>query len=103
MIRCIYGKAVSIGIGYNEYMNNYYIDWTPIKIGIPFTIEKMEEVEKMKVLAEKLSQRFEFVRVDFYLGKDKKIYFSEFTFTPSAGNMVYPTHTIEYELGKSWI
>ncbi len=108
MIRCIYGKPVSIGITYTNqgsYMNNYYIDWKPIKEEIPIRIDIediREDVNKMIKLSCMLSQTFEFVRVDFYLSKDRKIYFSEFTFTPNAGSMVYPHH-IERELGKSWI
>ena len=110
MIRCIYGKPVSIGITYTNnkdyYMNNYYIDWKPIKETIPINIDIediREDVNKMIKLSSMLSKNFEFVRVDFYLSKDRKIYFSEFTFTPAAGGMVYPSKEIEYNLGKSWI
>jgi hypothetical protein len=110
MIRCIYGKPVSIGITYTDqkdsYMNNYYIDWKPIKETIPIYIDIEDirnDVDKMIKLACMLSQNFEFVRVDFYLSRDRKIYFSEFTFTPAAGGMVYPSKEVEYELGKSWI
>jgi hypothetical protein len=110
MIRCIYGKPVSIGICYtdekNIYMNNYYIDWKPIKESIPIHInieDIKEDVNKMIKLSCMLSENFEFVRMDFYLSKDRKIYFSEFTFTPAAGLIVYPSKKIEYDLGKSWI
>lgn len=112
MIRCIYGKPVSIGITYTDekgrnFMNNYYIDWKPIKetiSTISINIEDIkEDVDKMINLSCILSQKFEFVRMDYYLSKDRKIYLSEFTFTPYAGNIVYPSKEVEYELGKSWI
>jgi hypothetical protein len=110
MFRCIYGKPVSIGIMYWDekdcYMNNYYIDWSPIKETIPIFIninDIKEDVNRMILLSSMLSSNFEFVRVDFYLDKNRNIYFSEFTFTPSAGFMTYPSKEIEYDLGKSWI
>lgn len=110
MFRCIYGKPVSIGIMYwdekDSYMNNYYIDWIPIKETIPIFIDIddiKDDINKMILLSSMLSSNFEFVRIDFYLDKNRKIYFSEFTFTPSAGFMIYPSKEIEYNLGKSWI
>lgn len=107
MIRCIYGNPVSIGIIIGDKMNNYDIHWNPINIEISPSVFKIDEVkdnvEKMIELATILSHPFEFVRMDFYLSQDREIYFSEFTFTPSGGKMVYPSHKIEYELGKTWI
>lgn len=102
MFRCIYGNPVMISIGYKEWCNYYYIDWSVIKEEIPFQIDIIPEMETMKLLASKLSNPFEFVRIDFYLDRQKQIYFSEYTFTPNAG---YPcvSREIEYELGKSWI
>lgn len=44
-----------------------------------------DEYNKLFEYAEKLAKDFIFVRVDFYLTKDDKIYLSELTFTPSAG------------------
>ena len=52
--------------------------------------------------AEKLSQNFEFVRMDFHIDKNDDIYFSEFTFTPNAGTRVF-TDEWEISLGKDWI
>jgi hypothetical protein len=107
MIRCIYGKPISIGIIIGNKMNNYDIEWNPINLEIPSRIfnaeEIKEEVSKMIELSKILSSPFEFVRLDFYLDQHRDIYFSEFTLTPSGGKMVYPNHKIEYELGKSWV
>lgn len=44
-----------------------------------------DEYNKLFEYAEKLAKDFIFVRVDFYLTNDDKIYLSELTFTPSAG------------------
>uniref|UniRef100_A0A6C0KVI5 Uncharacterized protein n=1 Tax=viral metagenome TaxID=1070528 RepID=A0A6C0KVI5_9ZZZZ len=55
----------------------------------------------MFTLATRLSKPFEFVRVDFYLGQDEKIYFSEFTFTPHSGKVVFP-RDVEAQFGALW-
>ncbi len=48
------------------------------------------EYNKMLLLAEKLSKKFNFVRVDL-LTSNNQIYFSELTFTPSSGINTYTT------------
>ena len=60
-----------------------------------------EKLDLMLKLAKKLSKPFEFVRIDFYIGENDLIYFSEFTFTPNAGKQVF-TKDVEYMLGKLW-
>lgn len=102
MIRCIYGKIVSISAKYNGKTNYYNNEWElRVKPELDFDIEKPIYFEKMKRNAEKLSSFFEFVRIDFYIDKDDKIYFSEFTFSPMGGMKVLPLH-LEYELSKYW-
>jgi hypothetical protein len=65
-------------------------------------MNKPAEWNTMLSYAQKLAEPFEFVRIDFYLGKNGEIYFSEFTFTPNNGRPVF-TDDIEIELGKLWI
>lgn len=60
-----------------------------------------KNIEKMYDLACKLSKKFEFVRIDLYLGKNNKIYFSEFTFSPASGQQRFPLE-IEQKLGELW-
>ena len=67
----------------------YYMDrdWKMITNGIGdpnVPVEKPVCLEKAMELAEKLSQPFPFVRVDFYL-IGERIVFGELTFTPAAG------------------
>lgn len=108
MIRCIDGKAVSIGIICDDKMDNYYIDWTPIHLEIPRKRldtrdpQLRQDVQRMMQTAEELSTPFEFVRMDFYLDRNRDIYLSEFTFTPSGGKQVYPSYEVEMALGSSW-
>ncbi len=85
-----------------DYINRYDLNWNLYKIDMngSFNVEKPRELQKMIQLAEKLSKPFEFVRVDFYIGNDNKIYFSEFTFSPCMGLPIYGDY--DYELAKYW-
>jgi hypothetical protein len=100
MIRCIYGKPVSVGIVVDSKNYVYDPEWKPI-VDLDPSLEKPEELSKMLEIAQILSKPFEFVRIDLYLAKDG-IYFSEFTFTPSGGGRVFPM-SVEMEMGKTWI
>ncbi len=103
MIRCIYGKIVSISAKYNNRTNYYNTEWElRVTPELEINIEKPIYFEKMKRNAEKLSTLFEFVRIDFYIDKDDKIYFSEFTFTPNNGMKTLPNN-LEYTLSETWI
>lgn len=85
----------------NKNKENFYsIDFNPIR-ELEFDYEKPEEFDTIVKLAHKLSLPFEFVRIDFYIGIDG-IYFSEFTFTPKAGNQNFSDEN-ELELGKYWL
>lgn len=102
--RCIYGKAIpfiTVTVGKNK--NFYDFEWNLINNPeIPFNIPKPVCLEKLIYCAETLAKPFEFVRMDFYINNEDKIYFSEYTFTPSNGVRVL-SHELEYILGKSWI
>ncbi len=62
-------------------------------------IDKPKNLEKMLDYASKLSEDFEFVRVDFY-NDEGKIIFGELTFTPAACCAPYYTEKANIELGK---
>ena len=100
MIRCIKNKAITIGVKKGTIQNSYDVYWNPLEPE-EFSIKKPSNLHLMLYLAEKLSAPFEFVRIDFYLSADNKIYFSEFTFSPMGGMKVLPLH-LEYELSKYW-
>lgn len=88
--------------------NNYYIDWKPFD-GAQFNgwkkketpLEKPNNWSDMVLLAEKLSKPFQFVRVDLY-SINNKIYFSEMTFTPAKGTLVFDDDNVDYEIGN-WL
>ena len=68
--------------------NLYDTDWNllPCNWGRPNgkELDKPENFEEMKMLAETLAKDFKYVRIDFYLVKDK-IYFGEVTLHQASG------------------
>lgn len=88
--------------------NNYYIDWTQFD-GAQFNgwkknekeLNKPDNWEEMVKMAEVLSKPFQFVRVDLY-SINGKIYFSEMTFTPAKGTLIFDDDKADFEIGK-WL
>lgn len=117
MFRCIHGKPISVGVKFNyrdskniisEINLLYDMNWNKIqnseinRSNNPnFHIEKPRNFDIMVRNAEKLSERFEFVRIDYYIDKNHDIYFSEFTFSPNGGYQTFNIK-IEKEMGKLW-
>lgn len=101
MIRCIHSNPISIGVKYKKVQNSYDINWNLQSSNIEFEIPKPKYFEKLLDLCRKLSANFEFVRLDFYIGENDIIYFSEFTFTPNGGFSVFD-RDIEVQQGLMW-
>lgn len=88
--------------------NNYYIDWTPFD-GAQFNgwkktdypLEKPNNFKNMADLSENLAKIFPFVRVDLYT-VNGKIYFSEMTFTPAKGTLIFDDDKADFEIGE-WL
>jgi hypothetical protein len=101
MFRCIHGNPTTFGIRYGNTQNNYYVsDKAPLS-PVNFQFEFPPQYEEMLLWAKRLSAPFEFVRIDFHLSAEGIIYFSEFTFTPSGGSILFP-YRVEKALGKLW-
>jgi hypothetical protein len=102
MFRCIHSNPISIGVKYKNTQNSYDINWNLTqKPKIPFQIPKPRCLSKLLNLCKILSSNFEFVRLDFYIGENDVIYFSEFTFTPAGGRQVFDIQT-EMNQGILW-
>ena len=111
-IHCFNGVAkyiyVVTGRGQDIRYNNYYIDWKPFD-GAQFNgwkkrnedIKKPSNWNEMVNIAEELSKPFPFVRVDLY-SINGKIYFSEMTFTPAKGTLIFDDDKADYEIGE-WL
>lgn len=99
-IRCFYGEPKLITVKVPGGFACYDILWNPIEKNNT-NIEKPEELDSMLHIAKLLSKPFEFVRIDLYIGADGKLYFSEYTFTPSGGNMFYSNEN-EIKYSNLW-
>ena len=101
MFRCIHGNPITIGVKspLSDEQNSYDTDWNPI-LPVNLQVEKPRRLDEMLVVASALSAPFEFVRIDLYYENDV-IYFSEYTFTPSGGNRVFPMD-LEEKYGRLW-
>ena len=64
-------------------------------------IVKPINFDQMISIASQLSTGFDFVRVDLY-NIDGKIYFGEFTFTPTAGHLKLRPESWDWRLGEKW-
>ena len=106
------GKAkymyVVTGRGVDIRYNNYYVDWTPFD-GAQFNGWKKREGkltipenwDEMVKLAEEMAKDFPFVRVDLY-NVNGKIYFSELTFTPAKGTLIFDDDKADFEISE-WL
>ena len=96
---------VDIGSGTNRHkrsifdaewnLQNYHVNYPEISP----TPQKPKRLQEMIRFAEKLSQPFAFVRVDFYLIGDQ-IYFGELTFTPQSGQGKWECEEQNIEYGE---
>ena len=96
------------GRGKDIKYNNYYIDWTPFNEAqfngwdtSEKQLKKPEQFDEMVKFAEKIASPFPFVRVDLYL-INNKIYFSEMTFTPAKGTLIFDDDKADFEIGN-WL
>jgi hypothetical protein len=101
MFRCIHGEPISLGIKHKKLQNSYDIDFNLMHKELDFIIRKPENYSNILNIVRELSKIFEFVRIDLYLSKDNKIYFSEFTFTPNGGSKFF-NNKLEIEYGMLW-
>jgi hypothetical protein len=70
--------------------------------GVPRpTIEKPINFDQMMSIASQLSSEFDFVRIDLY-NIDGEIYFGEFTFTPTSGELKLRPENWNLKLGNKW-
>lgn len=97
---CFNGTPLFVKVDVDRYdehkINLYDMEWNKVDIRVDKykdyngIVEKPCNFDKMVEIATKLSEDFQFVRVDLY-NVDGKIYFGELTFTPGSGkNPFYP-------------
>lgn len=90
----------------HETIDIYDMEWKHLSIKLPPypNIETNKNCPTnynlMIEIARKLSQGFEYVRVDLY--NTDKVYFGEMTFTPTNGVDTFVPDEWDYQLGKLW-
>ncbi len=95
------GKAMKVTL------NLYDVNWHPIPGLIGYkneivgsgNIERPTNLKKMLEIAETLSSKFDFVRVDLY-EINKKVYFGELTFSPACGVFPYFSEDFLKTMGR---
>lgn len=105
---CLKGKIIFLQVNkYDEKCKNIYdVNFNLLPIiykykNCSFKIEKPKNLDKMIKIVEKLSKKFEFVRVDLYNVKNK-IYFGEFTFIPHGGGGVIQPNSWNTKISNYW-
>lgn len=88
--------------------NNYYIDFTPFDAAQfngwrkkDYNFKPPYNYQEMIKISEKLAEPFPFVRIDLY-NIDGKIYFSEMTFTPAKGTLIFDDDKADFIIGN-WL
>ena len=99
---------LEVGRYTNHNTRNFYdMDWNLLPFGkeLPcnpeIDVERPERFEEMKVIAERLSKPFQFVRIDLY-EVNNKIYFGEFTFFPAGGAPDFVPDEYDAIVGDMW-
>lgn len=106
---CFSGKVkfVSVTANINKVplLFTFDVSWN----GMPFSlyhktprivIKKPSKLDKMIEIAENLSAKFNFVRIDLYLIDDSDIRFGEFTFFPGGGFLKFVPRQYDFLYGK---
>ena len=89
-----------------ETIDIYDMEWKHLPISLPpypnteSNKECPPNYNLMIEIARKLSQGFQYVRVDLY--NTDKVYFGEMTFTPTNGVDIFVPDEWDYKLGKLW-
>lgn len=93
-------------IGDERYRIMFDEKWKPINVNSSFKelkikLDKPKNYNEILKVIDKLSEDFNFVRVDLFLLKDK-IYFGELTFTPTAGYLKFEDDKTDLLWGSYW-
>lgn len=91
----------------STYKSVYYDEnWSKMPFTIEsenydYIVEKPKKFKKMLEIVKKLSEDFEYVRVDLY-NIDEKIYFGELTFCDGSGLAKFEPEDWDYKFGEYW-
>jgi hypothetical protein len=106
---CFDGKPVAIQVDDNSHALNAFYTPSWELTGATYRSQKgrreaprPSNLQEMLLVASALSEPFDFVRIDLYSVHDK-LYFGEFTFTPTAGGNKFDPPGWDSYFGEQWI
>ena len=91
---CFNGNPRFVQVDIDRFSNHkrlyYDMDWRKLDFSIAYplynqNIQKPSQFEEMKLIVQKLSKDYSFVRIDLYI-HDQKVYFGEITLYPEGGS-----------------
>lgn len=111
-VHCFEGCPVWIEVEYVDirgarYSEIYDPEWTPqpLLMGYPNPGVKMRapyRLGELLSLSSRLTSGLDYCRADFYMTRHK-LYFSEFTFSPSNGREVFTPDVWDLKFGEQWV
>lgn len=106
---CSEGKILFISYIKSPHGENYKQtfdeNWNQLNFvtSLPILEENIEMpsyLPRIIEISKKVSKKFKFIRVDFYITEKNELKISEFTFTPAAGCIKWVPENADVELGK---
>ena len=111
---CFHGEVKFVQVDYDRFTNHCRFFKDKNNNILPFNdimyghcnnekkiVKKIPKIKEMIDIAESLSKKFEFVRVDLY-NINNKIYFGEFTFVPESSNFNLKPEKYNKYVGNYW-
>lgn len=108
-LHMIYGECAFIQVDFDRFTEHsrtlYDKDWNYIHATLKFKqgidILRPKNLERMLEIAEKLSEGFDYIRIDLY-SIGERVYLGEMTHYPGSGMEVFTPQSFDFELGKYW-
>lgn len=105
----VYGKCIFIQVDFDRFIAHsrtlYDKDWNYIPATLKFKQGPMaprpKNLERMLSLAEKLSKKFDYIRVDLY-DVGYNVFLGEMTHYPGSGMERFTPQDFDFEFGKFW-
>ncbi len=109
-LHMMHGECVFLYVDFGRFSEHtrsiYDKNWNYIEAGLKYPkgpkTDKPGKLDEMLAIARKLSNPFDFIRVDLYLIRGN-IYFGELTSYPGGGLAVVTPTAKDFEFGEKWI
>lgn len=104
------GEVEYVEVDYDRHTDHkrrfYDENWRPQDFELKFPLgsetEQPPNLDKMKEIAEKLAEEFDFIRVDLYNPSEGQIYLGELTVCHGSGRERFKPKKWDFKLGNLW-